>query len=282
MIRRQRTVSRTLKIVVGVLIAFWSLAPIYWGVVVSLSTPRGIQSVPPQLVPSPLTVDNYVKLFTQGARSSGNYSTAMLNSIIEAGGATLLTVVIALPAAYALARIKFRGAGFVLSLLLVLIAMPVYLVLIPLFQTAGNLGLIDTHLILILIYASGVVPFAILILRSHIAGLPPSLEEAARLDGAGTFAVLTRIIGPLVAPGIVAAAVFAFLTSWGQYLVPVVFANSAEIQPLTVLIPKFSTEFSQDLGLQAAAGIVALIPPVILVVVLQRYLISGLISGSSR
>ena len=281
-LKRQRVTSVWVKWIVGLLIAFWSLVPIYWAIVVSFSTPAGIGSIPPHIFPTPFTWDNYVNLFSSSGGASDNFLVAMRNSIIQAAGATILTLALALPASYAFARIKFRGSGILFTLLLILIAMPVYLVLIPLFQAAGGLGLVNTQIILIVIFASGTLPVAILIIRSHIAGLPESLEEAARLDGAGTFTILMRIIGPLIAPGVVAAAVFIFLTSWGQYLVPVVFANSPDIQPLTVLIPKFATKFSQDVGLQAAAGILALIPPAVLVIFLQRHLVAGLVNGSSR
>lgn len=271
-----------LKIVIGGIIASWSLVPIYWAVVVSLSTPAAIRQIPPQLVPSPLTLENYLTLLSSSDTSSGNYLLAMLNSVVEAGATTIFTIAIALPAAYAFARVRFRGSVILLSTIVVTIAVPVYLVLIPLFQISSSLGQINTRQIVVVIFASAALPIAILILRSHIMALPISLEEAARLDGAPAFTIMTRIVGPLVAPGIVAAAVFVFLTSWGQYLVPVVFANSVDVQPLTVLIPKFATKYAQDLGLQAAAGILAIGPPAILVIVLQRYLVSGLLKGAGR
>ena len=279
---RRRVVSRTMKVAVGILIVFWSLAPIYWALVVSFSTASGIRDSTLRLLPTPFTPDNYVRLFSGVGRAAGSFSTAMVNSVIESGLATVLTITVALPAAYALARISFRGSALILTTLLVLIAMPVYLVLIPLFRSASELGLINTQLILIAIYASGTLPFAALILRGHIASLPESIEEAARLDGASTVTILLRIVRPLIAPGVVAAAVFTFLTCWGQYLVPVVFASSQDVQPLTVLIPKFATQFTQDLGLQAAAGIIALLPPALVVVLLQRHLIAGLVAGASR
>jgi multiple sugar transport system permease protein len=158
----------------------------------------------------------------------------------------------------------------------------VYLVLIPLFQLATATGQINTQQGVILVLTSAALPLAIWILRSHIVTLPEDIESAARLDGAGTFRVLGSVVGPLVAPGLVAAAVVTFLASWGAFLIPLVYANTAGTEPLTVLIPTFASKFSSDYGLQSAAGLIAVLPPVLLVVLLQKYLLSGLLKGATK
>lgn len=280
-LRRTRRI-RIVTIVVGVLIALWSLVPIYWGLVVAFSNPADIRRNPVSPVPLSITGDNFQRLLNGGTAVSQGFYSALSSSLIQAVGTTVLTLLIALPAAYAFGRLRFRGSGFLLAIITVTLAIPVYLVLIPLFQLATATGQINTQQGVILVLTSASLPLAIWILRSHIVTLPLDLEAAARLDGAGTVTIMTRIIGPLVAPGLVAAAVVTFLAAWGAFLIPLVYANAADTQPLTVLIPSFASKFSSDFGLQAAAGLIAVLPPVLLVVFLHKHLLSGLLKGSSR
>ena len=274
--------TRTLKIVIGFFVLSWSILPIYWGLVVSLSTQASINQVPPPIIPSALTLEHYAQILDLGSDSGSQFYLALTNSALQAGGSTLLTLAVALPAAYAFARLTFRGSAVLLTILITTLAMPVYLVMIPLFRVASSTGQTNTPQVAVLILTSAAIPLAIWILRSHISGLPEELEAAARLDGASTTTVLLRIVGPLIAPGVVAAAVVIFLSAWGAFLIPAVFTSSDLSQPLTVLIPKFASKFAQNLGIQAAAGVLAIIPPALLVIFLQRHLLSGLLKGASR
>ena len=271
-----------LRIVLGVLIAVWSLAPIYWGIVIAFSDAADIRRSPVSLLPQSVVFDNFGRLLNGGTPLSQNFYGALASSVIQAAGTTLLTLLLALPAAYAFARLRFRGATLLLSVITVTLAVPVYLVLIPLFQLETSTGQINTQQGVILVLTSAALPLAIWILRSHIVTLPEDIESAARLDGAGTLLLIRSVIAPLVAPGMVAAAVVTFLASWGAFLIPLVYANSSGTQPLTVLIPTFASKFSSDYGLQSAAGLVAVLPPVLLVVLLQKHLLSGLLKGATK
>lgn len=271
----------TVRIVVGLLVLVWSLAPIYWGVIVAFSSAADIRRSPASLLPQSLDVGNFVRLLTPGSTAGGFFS-ALGSSVVQALGTTVLTLLIALPAAYAFARLRFAGSRTLLAVITLTLAVPVYLVLIPLFQMATATGQMNTHQGVILVLTSAALPLAIWILRSHIVTLPEDIEAAARLDGAGTLRVLGSVVAPLVAPGLVAAAVVTFLASWGAFLIPLVYANTAQTQPLTVLIPTFATKFSSDYGLQAAAGLIAVLPPVLLVVLLQKHLLSGLLKGATK
>lgn len=272
----------SLRVVVGVLVAIWSLVPIYWGLIIAFGSAADIRRTPASLLPQGFILGNFARLLNGGTQLSQSFYSAVASSVIQAAGTTLLTLVLALPAAYAFARLKFRGAALVLSVITVTLAVPVYLVLIPLFQFEASTGLINTQQGVIVVLTSAALPLSIWILRSHIVTLPEDLESAARLDGASTFLLMRRIIGPLVTPGIVAAALVTFLASWGAFLIPLVYANSSTTEPLTVLIPTFASKFSSDYGLQAAAGLFAVLPPVLLVVLLQKYLLSGLLKGASK
>jgi len=271
----------SLRVIIGVLIAVWSLVPIYWGIVIAFATPADLLRTPVSLLPQSFTLDNFARLLN-GAGLSQSFYMALASSVIQAVGTTLLTLLLALPAAYAFARLTFRGSTLLLAVITVTLAVPVYLVLIPLFQLETSSGLINTQQGVIVVLTSAALPLAIWILRSHIVTLPEDLESAARLDGAGTFVLMWRIIGPLVAPGIVAAAVVTFLASWGAFLIPLVYAGTPTTEPLTVLIPALVGKYSSDYGLQAAAGLIAVVPPVLLVILLQRNLLSGLLKGASR
>jgi multiple sugar transport system permease protein len=272
----------TVRIVVGLLVVVWSLAPIYWGVVVAFSSAADIRRSPAALLPQSFELGNFGRLLGPGSATSGAFFAALGSSVVQALGTTVLTLAIALPAAYAFARLRFAGSRMLLATITVTLAVPVYLVLIPLFQLATATGQINTQQGVILVLTSAALPLAIWILRSHIVTLPEDIESAARLDGAGTTRMLGSVIGPLVAPGLVAAAVVTFLASWGAFLIPLVYANSASTEPLTVLIPTFASKFSSDYGLQSAAGLIAVLPPVLLVVLLQRYLLSGLLKGATK
>ncbi|MBO0810638.1 MAG: carbohydrate ABC transporter permease [Microlunatus sp.] len=271
-----------IKIVIGVLIVLWSLVPICWALVVAFSRAADIRRDPVSPVPLSVTLDNFHRLLAPSSQYSGGFYAALASSLIQASGTTLLTLLIALPAAYAFARLRFRGARVLLVVITVTLAIPVYLVLIPLFQLATATGQINTQQGVILVLTSATLPLSIWILRSHISTLPADLEAAAQVDGAGTATILTKIVGPLVAPGLVAAAVVTFITAWSAFLIPLVYANSPATQPLTVLIPSFASKFSSDYGLQAATGLIAVIPPVLLVIFLQRHLLAGLLRGASR
>lgn len=169
-----------------------------------------------------------------------------------------------------------------LSVITATLAIPVYLVLIPLFQLGAATAQLNTQQFVILVLVSASLPLAIWILRSHIASLPQDIEAAARLDGANTFILIRLIIGPLIAPGLVAAAIVVFLGAWGAFLIPLVYAGTQGAQPLTVVIPTYATQFASNYGLKAAAGLMAVLPPLLLVVLLRRHLLSGLISGAIK
>ena len=273
---------RTMQVIVGVLVAIWSLLPIYWAIVVAVSRPSDLRIKPVSIVPRSFSLDNFVSLLVPSSATGASFLQGFANSVIQATATTVVTLLIALPASYAFARIHFRGSTVVLAVITATFAIPVYLVLIPLFQLGVATAQLNTHQFVILVLVSASLPLAIWILRSHIASLPQDIESAARLDGANTFVLIRSIIGPLIAPGLVAAAVVVFLGAWGAFLIPLVYAGTQGAQPLTVVIPTYATLFSSNYGLKAAAGLLAVLPPLLLVVVLQRRLLAGLLSGAVK
>jgi len=270
------------------LLLIWSLGPIYWTLSTSVMLPTDIASSPIHFWPPELTFENYNKLFA-GLFSLGgegdlwrNFLSALINSFVLAVGATIFTTLIASLSAYAAVRMKFPGRNIVFYLIVATLAVPGYTVLIPLYRLMVALGLIDTYTGIILIYISAFLPLAMWLMRAIYESLPLSIEEAAYLDGAGRLYTMFRIVMPLAAPGLIAASILTFLGAWGQFSVPLVFAPTSATKPLTVFITEFSTRNYIDYGLISAAGIVAIIPPAIVVIFLNRYLLNGLMSGSGK
>ncbi|MHB8294848.1 MAG: carbohydrate ABC transporter permease [Acidimicrobiales bacterium] len=189
-------------------------------------------------------------------------------------------MIVAVLAGYAFGRFRFRGSNLIFVAIIATMALPVYAVLIPLYVMVTGAGQIDTYQGIVFILVSANLPLAIWLLRSHIASLPPDIEGAALIDGASKFTLLWRIVVPLIAPGMAAVGVLVFLASWAAFLVPLTFAPTIRAEPLTVLITQYTSHYSVDFGLQAAAGMIALIPPILIVVWLNRYLLRGLLKGA--
>lgn len=244
----------------------------YWALVVSLAKPASLTGSL-SLVPSPVTFRSYTALFSA---SGFDFAAALRNSAIEGIATMILTVFVALLASYAFVRLRFRGSSVFFLIVLGTLALPGYAVIIPLFQLASGTHQVDTYQAIILVNVSAILPLAVWILRSHIAAIPAEIEHAARIDGASTWTVLRKIVAPLIAPGVAAASVVVFLSAWSAFLVPLVLSSTAHTSPVTVVIPQYVTKYGQEYGLQAAAGILALAPPVAVVLWLNRYLIRGL------
>lgn len=275
-----KTTRRVLQIIIGVILITWSLAPLYWGLIVSFSDPSGLQSVPPPVLPRPFTLSYYASLLNGHSATSLTFLHEFLNSVVEAGLTTLVTVAIAALAGYAFVRLKFRGSTAMFFVIIGTMSLPIYAVLIPLFQMITNMGLSDTYFAIVIINCSASLPLAIWLIRSHVASLPVSIEEAARIDGANRFSLVFRIVIPLISPGMASTSIVVLLTSWSSFLIPLVFAPTPKAMPLTVLITQYATKYATNYGLQAAAGMLALIPPVIVVAWFNRHLIRGLLGGS--
>ncbi|ROM61769.1 ABC transporter permease [Pseudomonas brassicacearum] len=271
-------------------LVLWSLGPVYWAVITSFTDPREMLSGQLHLWPQHPTLEHFAKLFGASSSSQGNevqsvwpqFSRAFINSLVTSVAATLLTLVAAAFGGYAFVRLRFPGRDLLFALVVASMAVPAYTVMIPLYRLMISLQLIDTYLGVTLIYVSAFLPLALWLMRSVYQSLPVSLEEAAWLDGAGRTYTLVRIVLPLAAPGLIATAILTFLSAWGQFMVPLVFSPSLATKSLTVLIPEFVTRNYVDYGLMNAAGVIAMLPPVLLVIFLNRFLVRGLIAGATK
>ncbi|MGO7213727.1 carbohydrate ABC transporter permease [Rhizobium ruizarguesonis] len=270
-----------------VVLLIWSLGPIYWTLASSVTPSDDFSTRPINFFPQHFTLDHYSRLLGINiARIGGvevfkQFRAALLNSVVTSIAATLLCVAISSLGAYAFTRLQFPGRKVLFVAVVATLAIPAYAVLIPLYQIMIKLHLVDTYVGVSLIYVSAFLPLSLWLLRSVFEALPIALEEAAQLDGAGRLYIFFNIVLPLAGPGLTAAAILTFLGAWGQYLVPLIFSPQAT-KPLTVLIPEFVTKNFIDYGLITASGSIAIVIPALVVIFLNRYLVSGLLAGSVK
>jgi multiple sugar transport system permease protein len=269
------------------LLLLWSLGPIYWTLVSSVTPAADFSLRPINFFPQHFTFDHFLRLLGINVERIGGvlvweqFRAALFNSVATSLLATVLCVAIAALGGYAFARLEFPGKRLVFLVVVATLAIPGYAVLIPLYRLMIALKWIDTYVGITLIYVSAYLPLTLWLMRSVFDSLPVALEEAAQLDGAGRLRIFFSIVLPLVGPGLTAAAILTFLGAWGQYLVPLIFSPAAT-KPLTVLIPEFVTKNFIDYGLITASGTIAITIPALVVIFLNRYLVTGLLAGSVK
>ncbi len=282
---RPRRRTRWLRGIGIALLLVWSLFPVYWALNTSLMTNAQAQSTPVHFWPSHFQFSNYEAIFGVGPSSAslaGGVGRALLNSSVESLGATLLTLVIAVVGAYAFARLRFRFQGAMFYLVLATLTLPIYATLIPLYKILTSVGLVNTYAGIILVYTSGFLPLAMWIMYSMFQSLPPSIEEAAAIDGATSLQTFRRIVLPIVRPGIAAAAIITFLFGWGHFIFPLVLGSSNSTQPLTVALSALAGRHVVPYTMINAAAIVAIAVPALIVFVLNRYIVDGIVAGSVK
>jgi multiple sugar transport system permease protein len=280
--RPARVAGRIISIAV---ILLWSLFPIYWALNTSLTTLSGADTTPAHYVPSPLVSASYRSVLGIGGSGygiSGELGRSLLNSVIESGAAMVVTVVIAIFAAYAFARMQFRFKRTIFVSVLATLLLPAYATLIPLYRIMASLGLVNTYLAVVLVYVSGFLPLAIWILYNYFNTIPRELEEAAFVDGASPMRALLRVVIPVAKPGIAAAAIIAFLMGWAQFLFPLILTTDLSTQPVTVIVAALNEQRIVPFTLLMACGVIAAAVPGVLALVLNRYIVQGITAGSIK
>ena len=281
--RPARVLGRVVTIAV---ILLWSLFPIYWALNTSLSTLTGADATPAHYFPSPLVSTSYQAVLGIGSAANGGVSgqlgRSLLNSTVESGVSMIVTVVIAVFAAYAFARLQFRFKRTIFVSVLATLLLPAYATLIPLYRIMASLGLVNTYLAVILVYVSGFLPLAIWILYNYFNSIPRELEEAAFVDGASPMRALLRVVIPVARPGIAAAAIIAFLLGWAQFLFPLVLTSDLSTQPVTVIVAALNGQRVVPFTLLMACGVIAAAIPGVLALVLNRYIVQGITAGSIK
>jgi multiple sugar transport system permease protein len=278
MSRRGPWVRRT-----GVLfILVWSLVPLYWALNTSLQTDAQSSAKPAHYLPPTPTLNNYLSLLSGNGELPDAIRRSMVNIFIECSVATVVTVLLSTLAAYAFARMNFRGRRILFYSVLATMAFPAYTTLIPLYRIMTTFGLVNTYTGIILVYVSGFLPLATWIMYNYMSSLPISIEEAGQVDGASRMQVLWHVVLPLARPGIISTAIITFLFAWGQFLFPLVLSSDLSTQPLTVVIASLQGRHVVPFTLLSAAGVLAIAVPALIAVTLNRYIVSGLLTGSVK
>jgi len=297
-----RWLHRGIILLGSLIILFIVLAPVGWLVSSSLQTEAEIVSVPPHWIPHEPTLKNFRAIFTAGAEevtyetrskqdpASGNYipSTArnllpaMLNSFVVATLVVILNLLVGVPAAYAMAKIRFLGRSGSVYFILTTRVIPDIALVVPFFLVIKNLGLLDNIMSLVITYLAVTVPFTVFILIQYFEGLPDELDKAARVDGCSRFQAMTKVYLPLALPSLVAVILFAFLTSWNEFLLALMFTQTAQSQTLPIVLASFTSDFTISFSFINAAGLLAIVPPVIVAIIFERYIVSGLTAGAVK
>lgn len=258
-------------------ILFWSLFPILFIALSSLKPGQDIFAVPPKWLFTP-TFKHYVELW----RSWGVFFEGLLNSLLITVGATLLAIVASACAGYFYSRNSGRWLNASMGGLIIVRLIPPIVVTLPLFPIVNWLGLSDTHLVLILLYATFFVSLGTVLMRTFMDQIPRELDEAASIDGASRMTILRQVIMPLAMPGVLAVAVFVIVFSWNEFLFAFIFtATKAKTAPL-VISEMIGSIDGVDWGILFAAATVQLVPVLIFVVFMNRYLVAGLTAGSTK
>jgi multiple sugar transport system permease protein len=272
------------KVIALIIVVFWSLFPVYWALKTPLSTNAAAQQTPVEYFPSHPTGVSFQAIFGAGpeaADAAGGIGRALVNIVVETTGATLFTLVVAVLAAYAFARLRFRLKGPIFYAVIATLTLPVYATLIPLYRIMSDLHLVNSYLGIILVYTSGFLPLALWIMYNVFMSLPASIEEAARIDGATTMQAFRKVVVPTARPGIVATAIITFLFGWGQFIFPLVLSSSSSTEPLTVLLAAIDSR-NVPYSIINAAAIVAVAIPAVIVFLLNRWIVTGITAGSVK
>jgi multiple sugar transport system permease protein len=280
--------ARILRVVAITAIIVWSLSPVALGVVTSFSTQRDVQAVPARWLPEHPTLDAYHSLLggTSSARAggtvseSGAFAKAMLNSATVTLLSTVAILAIAIAAGYAFSRLQFPASRVLLLVIVALIIVPVFGIVIALFRLMADAHLIDRKLGLVLVFAATQAPLAVWLMHNHIAELPTEPEEAALIDGCTRWQAFWRVVLPQMSSGIAALSAIVMLAVWGDFLIPLLLTTTMNSNTVTVLIPDFVGKYTTNYPLLAAAGMLAIVPPGIVALALNRH-IRGMLSGFS-
>jgi multiple sugar transport system permease protein len=277
LMRRKSLLRRLLTIhLPALLVVLLAVGPFLWMLMTSLTPSARIAATGVSVSPSGWDFSNYIRLVGHTS-FLGN----MGHSLVIALGTVALGLLVSVTGAYALSRFRFPGRRLVMLQFLLVNMFPMVLLILPLFVMMRRLGLLDTHLALILANATIAIPFAVWMLRSYIGAIPDSLDEAAMIDGCTRLGTLRRIVLPLAVPGIVSTGIYIFITAWNEYLYALTLGGR-NVRTVTVAIQTLVGEYQIEWGLLAAGGVVGALPVTIIFLLVQRRLVSGLTQGAVK
>jgi ABC-type glycerol-3-phosphate transport system permease component len=260
-----------------VIFVFVSIFPLLWVFKMSIVTKAELYATPPTLLPQNITGAEWSQVL-----GDSTFQQALINSTIISSVTTVICLFFGSIAAYAISRLRFRFKSTVMTLILAISFFPAVAIIAPLFIQYTQLGLIDTYASVIITDTVFALPLTIWLLVAFFRELPVDLEDAAKVDGATTIQAFRKVIVPLAAPGVFTTAILTFIYAWNEFLFANTFLFDETTQPVTVVIPNFATIYTVDYGAQAAASVIVTVPLVIMVLIFQRRIVSGLTAGAVK
>ena len=290
--------------VFSVVLVCYTVGPFLWLLSSSFQSEAEIVSIPPHWIPHEPTLDNFRAIIGSEQRevtyetrrqahdmsrgmgyvpeTARNVLPALLNSLIIAVSVVILNLLVSIPAGYAIAKIRFPGRVTAVYAILTTRFVPDIVLIVPFFLVINRLGVVDNVLSLIVTYLALTVPFTVYMLINYFESIPDELDKAARVDGCSRFATLIHVYLPLALPSLVAVVLFTFLVSWNEFLFALMLTQTTASQTLPIVVATFTSDFTVSFSFMNAAGVVAVVPPVVLALLFERYIVSGLTAGAVK
>lgn len=265
--------------IVSVIVCIILIFPLYWMIVTSLKYEADIFKMHPSLIPEKVFLDSYLSQLKSGQY---NMFRSFFNSTVISLSTMVISTILSIPAAYGLARFRFKGKKLCILLFLVTQMLPAVFVLTPLFILFKNMGILGSYLSPIIADCTIGIPFAVLVLRTYFISIPKELDESAKIDGCNQFAAFLKIMVPIAYPGVIVAAVFSFLFAWGDLVYGLTFISKQEMRPITAGIFNFMGQYGIAWNYLMAFGVVTILPVVLVFIFMQKYIISGLTNGAVK
>jgi ABC-type glycerol-3-phosphate transport system permease component len=267
-------------IVLVILVCIFAVFPFIWMISTSFKPPQEIYSIP-TLIPKNPTLEGYKDMLFSDSKNF-NIKTWAVNSVIVSTATTLFSLIIACLGGYGLSRFRFRGRALLGYVILMTQVLPGSLLIIPLYVLLNTLGLLNTHAALVLAYTTFSVPFCTWMMKGFFDTIPRSLDEAANVDGCGKFRAFFTVVLPLATPGLVATGIFSFIAGWNEYLFASIFVQRYSMWTLPVGISTAVGQYSTNWASVMAGAVMITLPVVILFLLLQKHLVSGMTAGAVK
>ncbi len=267
------------------LVLLFIYLPVAWLIISSISTRAELLNVPINWIPRNPTFHNYINILMPGADTTGAAQTfriTLRNSLIVSTSVTLISLVVGSLAAYALVRIRFHFNEIFMIGLIATRMIPEISLVIPLYILASRVHILNTPFVLIATYLCFSLPFAIWLMAAFFETIPLELEDAALIDGCSRLRILFQIIIPISTPGLISTALFVFLLAWDEFFFALIFTSTVAAKTVPVAIAEFTGRYVVDVSGMMTGGVLAAIPPVVLALLFQRYIVSGLTAGAVK
>ena len=274
----KQTKNKLWLLLIGAFVFVIFIFPLYWMIVTALKTQVEIFQIPTPIWPHQLTFEAFQKQLSESSDTLRGFR----NSLIISVGAMAISTLLSIPAAYGLARFRFKGKKIIILLFLITQMLPSTLVLTSLYIMFSGMKLFNNYWAPILADATLGIPFSVIILRTYFLSIPKELDEAAKIDGCGHITAFLKIMLPIAKPGIVVAAVFSFVYAWGDLIYGITFITNPNMRPITSSIYNYVQQYQTLWNSTMAFGIIAISPVVLIFIFMQKYIVSGLTNGAVK